>query len=183
VGTSRRGIVIETGDGSRLVGPDNGLLPPAADVVGGVSAAFELTEPRYQLDPVSSTFHGRDIFAPAAAHLALGVAARSFGPPVDDLVVLPAAFAQIADDHIESDVLRSDHFGSLQLAATELPFDGPVEIVCDAGRFDAVVGRTFQDGDLVVFADSGGHLAIARNGGSARELLQDPDRVTLKAKA
>jgi S-adenosyl-L-methionine hydrolase (adenosine-forming) len=181
VGTSRRGIVIETADGSRLVGPDNGLLIAAADVLGGVVEAFEIT--RYHLEPVSQTFHGRDVFAPAAAHVALGVSPDEFGPPVDALVRLPAPFVEISPDRIASDVLRSDHFGNLQLAVTELPFEGAVEIVCDAGTFDAIVGRTFADGDLVVMIDSGGHVAIARNGGSARDLLQDPERLTIRGKS
>src|SRR6185295_570862 len=71
VGTGRRGIVLAAKEGM-LVGPDNGLLLPAADALGGLEAAFELVAEEYRLATVSHTFHGRDVFAPAAAHLTLG---------------------------------------------------------------------------------------------------------------
>jgi hypothetical protein len=120
--------------------------------------------------------------------LALDVAADALGPPVDDLVRLPAPFVRVADGVLEADVVRVDWYGNLQLAASEndleeAAFDRVV-VSCAAGDFRAVHGRTFGDaepGGLVVYVDSGGHVAIARNGGSARELLQDPVRVTLKA--
>src|SRR5690242_6543586 len=82
VGGNRRAIAVATGDGRVFVGPDNGLLMLAADELG-VAAAHELTERRYRLEDVSMTFHARDIFAPAAAHLATGVSIRELGPPVD----------------------------------------------------------------------------------------------------
>src|SRR5439155_16449422 len=82
VGSSRRGIALRGGDGRLYVGPDNGLLIPAAEKLGGVEAAHELTNREYALEPVSPTFHGRDIFSPAAAHLASGVALEQLGPAI-----------------------------------------------------------------------------------------------------
>src|SRR5881392_1877131 len=73
VGTDRRGVVLTGADGRLYVGPDNGLLVPATERLGGIAAAHELARAEYRLAPVSRTFHGRDVFAPAAAHLACGV--------------------------------------------------------------------------------------------------------------
>ena len=80
VGGHRRPLALRTEDGRMLVGPDNGLLIPAAERLGGVNEAHELANPEYALDTVSRTFHGRDLFSPAAAHLALGVGSRSSAP-------------------------------------------------------------------------------------------------------
>ncbi|MEV4390309.1 SAM-dependent chlorinase/fluorinase, partial [Micromonospora sp. NPDC049580] len=92
VGTARRGVALAT-PGGLLVGPDNGLLPDAAAALGGVTAAVELTEPRWLAARVSGTFHGRDVFAPVAARLALGAPLAEAGPAVDPdgLVRLPPA--------------------------------------------------------------------------------------------
>ena len=89
VGTSRRPLALEDGEGRLYVGPDNGLLIPAAEAGGGIAAAHELANPRYALDRVSRTFHGRDLFAPAAAHLALGVPPAELGPPLDPAEAVP----------------------------------------------------------------------------------------------
>ena len=78
VGTGRRALALRSGDGRFFVGPDNGLLLPAAERLGGIEAAHELTNPEYMLEPVSRTFHGRDVFSPAAAHLASGVDPDAF---------------------------------------------------------------------------------------------------------
>ena len=189
VGTDRRGVVIAARRGDVLVGPDNGLLTPAADALGGVAAAFELTNIRYQRESVSATFHGRDIFAPAAAYLSLGVRADDFGAGIDasSLVRVPEPSTSISSGELTSDVARVDWYGNLQLAATasELEQAGFGERVV-VGELDATIGKTFSDaapGGLVVYVDSGRHVAIARNGGSARDLLQDPERVTLKSKS
>ena len=80
VGTERKALVLRSGDGRLYVGPDNGLLVPAAERLGGIVGAWELRNPAYRLEPVSRTFHGRDLFAPAAAHLAVGVDPSELGP-------------------------------------------------------------------------------------------------------
>src|ERR687885_817167 len=83
VGGTRRPLALRDRTGRLYVGPDNGLLVPAAEAGGGVDAAHELANPEYALHPVSRTFHGRDLFAPAAAHLAIGVPLDRLGPPLD----------------------------------------------------------------------------------------------------
>ena len=180
VGTTRRGVVLLAGT-SALVGPDNGLLLPAADALGGVTAAHELTEPRYRLPDVSRTFHGRDVFAPAAAHLARGVAPAEFGPEVTDLVRLEPPRTVIAAGRLTSEIIGVDRFGNLQLAAgaAELAEFGArpgdrVRVRHHRSTVDGTVGGTFGDvpsGALLVHVDSAGRVSLAVNGGSAAEAL------------
>ncbi|WP_091450405.1 SAM hydrolase/SAM-dependent halogenase family protein [Actinokineospora iranica] len=175
VGTARRPVAVVTDNGV-LVGPDNGLLVPAADVLGGATAAYELTE--FHLEPVSATFHGRDVFAPAAAHLAAGTPADRLGPPVDpaDLVRPPRPVTRAEPGSLITEVLGVDGFGNVQLAATGLDAEPGSRVHAQVGSrsLEAVVGRTFADaprGEAVVLVDSAGHVAVAINGGSAaREL-------------
>jgi S-adenosyl-L-methionine hydrolase (adenosine-forming) len=192
VGTDRRGIVVVT-DRGVLVGPDNGLLLPAADALGGATAAYALTEPAFQLPEVSRTFHGRDVFAPAAAHLCRGVDPARLGPPVPlaDLTRLPPPHVRTDAGVLAADVLSVDAFGNVQLAATAADLAAAalparVTVGTRTASRPAVTGRTFADaepGGLVVLADSAGHAAVAVNGGSAAaELgLADGDRVTVSA--
>ncbi|MDG4785735.1 SAM-dependent chlorinase/fluorinase [Micromonospora sp. WMMD1102] len=173
VGTARRGVALGT-PGGVLVGPDNGLLPRAAEVLGGIVAAVELTSPEWFPEP-SRTFHGRDVFAPAAARFALGAALTEAGPAFDPatLVRLPEPVFVAGAGWLEAEVLTVDHFGNVQLAApgSALRRLGPVIRI---GERRAVRGGTFGDappGDLVVFADSADRLAVAVNGGRADALL------------
>lgn len=182
VGSGRRPVVIVAG-ASLLVGPDNGLLLPAADALGGVSAAFELVEPRYRLPDVSMTFHGRDVFAPAAAYLAMGVAPEEFGPPMPagELLRLPVPVSEVAGGRLTSEIVSVDRFGNMQLAAgrDELAALGlapgrAVRVQLRRSVVDGRLGATFADvpaGSLLVHVDSAGHVAIAVNGGSAAEAL------------
>ncbi|WP_092375337.1 S-adenosyl-l-methionine hydroxide adenosyltransferase family protein [Micromonospora phaseoli] len=118
VGTPRRGVALGTPEGF-LVGPDNGLLLDAAVALGGVTDAVELTNPRWLAPRVSATFHGRDVFAPVAARLALGAPLGEAGPPVDPatLVRLPDPLVRRRPDGFVAEVLTVDHFGNVQLAA------------------------------------------------------------------
>ncbi|MGS2614599.1 SAM hydrolase/SAM-dependent halogenase family protein [Micromonospora sp. LZ34] len=174
VGTARRGVGLAT-PGGLLVGPDNGLLIDAAAALGGITAAVELADPGWLAPRVSHTFHGRDVFAPVAARLALGAPLADAGPAVDPatLVRLPAPVLDRGPAGFTAEVLTVDHFGNVQLAApAELlgSLPGGVRV---AGR-DAVRGRTFGDapaGGLVVHADSAGLVAVAVNGGRAADLL------------
>ncbi|MGH3754024.1 MAG: SAM hydrolase/SAM-dependent halogenase family protein [Pseudonocardiaceae bacterium] len=178
VGTARRGIALVSGD-AVLVGPDNGLLLPAAEALGGVRVAYELVEPAYRLPAVSATFHGRDVFAPAAAHLAVGVPPDALGPTVDpaSLVVLPAPVCHVDGDRIRVEVLTVDHFGNVALAAGAAELDavglrtGAVATLrWPTGDQRVLVGTTFADvaqGELVLLVDSAGHLAVACRGDSA----------------
>jgi S-adenosyl-L-methionine hydrolase (adenosine-forming) len=182
VGTQRRGIAVVAERGV-LVGPDNGLLLPATDALGGLTAAYELADPAYRLAAVSATFHGRDVFAPAAAHLCLGLDPARLGPPVADPVRLPAPTVHIGPTGLRSEVLSVDGFGNVQLAATGL---GGLSGTVRVQGWLASVGRTFADvpgGELVVLADSAGHVAIAVNRGNAAARLgvQSGDVVEIRA--
>ncbi len=185
VGTERRAVAVLCGNGSTVVGPDNGVFFPTIDLLGGPVAAYELSEMWFMRDTMSSTFHGRDIFAPAAAHLALGVAPHEFGPlvAVDDLVRLPPPDVMSSDGELRSEVARVDWYGNVQLAAKSedlaiSKLDGRVSV----NGCDAVVGEKFADtaaGSLVVYVNSAGHVAVACNGGSANEMLMRPDSLTI----
>lgn len=182
VGTTRLGIVVVAADGL-LVGPDNGLLLPVANALGGPQEAYELTAEPYRLTPVSSTFHGRDIFAPAAAHLASGVAPAEFGPavPVGQLERLSTPAPSVRPGSVTTQVGTVDHFGNVQLTArattlAEAGFGPGDEIGVWLGQnqFAGVVGQRFADvdgGELVVLTDSAGLIAVAVNGGSAAHRL------------
>ncbi|MGC5017766.1 SAM hydrolase/SAM-dependent halogenase family protein [Micromonospora sp. DT47] len=174
VGTTRRGIALVT-PGGLLVGPDNGLLLPAAAALGGVTAAVELTNPEWRAPEVSRTFHGRDVFAPAAARLAVGAPPAEAGPPVDPaaLVELPPPVLRRETDGFTAEVLTVDHFGNVQLAAGADLLDDLPDPPTVAGH-PAVRGRTFGDapaGALVLFVDSAGRVAAAVNCGRAVDLL------------
>lgn len=115
VGTARRAIALETRAGARFVGPDNGVLWPAADEAG-LAGAVELTNPRYRLKEVSATFHGRDLFAPAAAYLWRGVKLSTFGPAiaVDALIRPPAPPpASATADRLSGEIVYVDGYGNL----------------------------------------------------------------------
>ncbi|MFD6712472.1 S-adenosyl-l-methionine hydroxide adenosyltransferase family protein [Micromonospora chalcea] len=175
VGTTRRGVALAA-PGGLLVGPDNGLLVPAAEALGGVSAAVELTNPDWLGSVVSRTFHGRDVFAPVAARLALGAPLSGAGPAVDPgtLVRLPEPVVRAGPGRLTAEVLTVDHFGNVQLAAPGALLDGLPPRVLVNGR-EAVHGRTFGDappGTLVVYVDSAGLVAIAVNTGRAAGTLK-----------
>ncbi len=119
VGTERRGIALEVARGDQLVGPDNGLLMPAADRLGGIVAAHSLENRALWRDPdASSTFHGRDIFAPVAAHLAAGTPIGEVGPALEPSGLVPMAFPEptVADGALRTSVLFVDSFGNCRLA-------------------------------------------------------------------
>ncbi|HEY7597450.1 MAG TPA: SAM-dependent chlorinase/fluorinase [Actinophytocola sp.] len=178
VGTDRRGLVLVAAEGL-LVGPDNGLLVPAAETLGGVRAAYELTEPGYRLSRVSATFHGRDVFAPAAAHLAAGIAPENFGASLDvaTLVRVPVPETVVEQGKLTTEIMGVDNFGNIQLAATGADLDaagaapGTSAHANLGGRsVTATVGRTFQDAapeTLLVYVDSAGRVALAVDRGSA----------------
>jgi S-adenosylmethionine hydrolase len=174
VGTARRGVAIET-PGGVLVGPDNGLLPWAADALGGATAVASLSNPDWSLAPVSRTFHGRDVFAPVAARLAGGAPLAGAGAALDPgtLVRLPEPVVTAGDGWLEAEVLTVDRFGNVQLAASGAALAGLPGAVTVGGEA-AVRGGTFADappGGLVVLVDSSDRVAVAANGGRAAETL------------
>jgi S-adenosylmethionine hydrolase len=183
VGGSRRPLAVRSGDGRLFVGPDNGLLVPAIERLGGIAAAHELANPEYALDNVSRTFHGRDLFSPAAAHLVSGVALEELGPPVaaDALARLDIPTPEIGENRIRATVLYIDRFGNIQLNLTrehmqeaEVSAGTTVEIELALDRYYAVAARTFADarsGDVILYEDSYRNIALALSGGNAAELF------------
>ena len=170
VGTTRRALAVET-EAGLLVGPDNGLLWPAAEALGGILRVVELTETGWFAPVVSATFHGRDVFAPVAARLALGADLGDGGPPVDPrtLVRLPEPVVVVGDGWLDAEVRSIDRYGNVQLAAAGAQlagYDGPLRV----GGLPAVRTSTFGEaapGELVVFVDSAGQVALGINGGRA----------------
>ncbi len=183
VGGPRGAIAVQTAHGPLLVGPDNGLLSLAWQELGGPETAVEITAPDVLLEPVSATFHGRDVFAPAAAHLANVADLRDLGPEVavDDLqhVHLPAP--DITDGELAAVILGVDRFGNLQLNArpddlAEAGLEGlqRLRLRHAGGTSEITPARTFDDvppGELALIEDSAGFLAVAANRGSAARLL------------
>jgi S-adenosyl-L-methionine hydrolase (adenosine-forming) len=179
VGTIRKGVAVRTASGADLVGPDNGLLAPAWEGLGGAVRAAEITSERVLLRPVSPTFHGRDVFAPAAAHLATGMALEELGPdvPVDDLARLWVPEPDAIPDGLRTSVLAVDRFGNVQLAAR--PNDLEAAGLADASAVRVSTThrslivprvRTFADlaqGQVGLSTDSAGFLALVVNLGSA----------------
>jgi len=183
VGSSRRPLALRDAEGRLYVGPDNGLLLPAAERFGGVVEAYELANPVYALDSVSRTFHGRDLFSPAAAHLALGVPLGELGPPIDAdaLVRLELPAPEIGGSRIRATVLAVDRFGNVALNLTRDHLDEAsivpgmrVELAARGNRYYAVAARTFADataGELILYEDSYRNVAVAVTRGSAASLL------------
>ncbi len=183
VGSPRGSIALEAGE-SVLVGPDNGLLVWAAEALGGIRRAHALTERRYQLEHVSRTFHGRDIFAPAAAHLAAGVDLACFGAELDPgrLVRLAPSVAVAEDDHVHGEAVLVDHFGNIelnvkrdQLRSIGVSVGDRVEVRMNGQAYRLPFAETFSSvpvGRLVLHEDSFGYLTVAANQGRAAERLK-----------
>ena len=182
VGSSRRPLALRDREGRFYVGPDNGLLVPAADRAG-IEAAHELANPDYALESISRTFHGRDLFAPAAAHLAKGVDIGELGPPLDPdaLVRLDLPQPDLRPDRIAGTVLYVDSFGNIALNVTREHVNEvgivpgtQVELELGGERFFAVAARTFADarpGDIMLYEDSYRNMSVAISGGNAAEML------------
>lgn len=183
VGTARRPIGLLTGRGDVLIGPDNGLLTPAADRLGGIRAARALDNREWMLPLTSSTFHGRDIFAPVAAHIASGGPFEAAGPAIDpaSLEVIRFPAPTVRPGALETNVIYVDSFGNLRLAGAQRDLETAIGAL-ETGRvlrieFGAVGGspavieharwaRTFGEipiGEPLVYEDSFGELAYADN--------------------
>jgi S-adenosylmethionine hydrolase len=173
VGSQRRALAVRTGQGI-FVAPDNGVLSYVLASVD-VHEAMSLSNPAYQLPDVSTTFHGRDIFAPAAAHLAHGVPLNELGPRAINLVRLPVPQPEVSlQGQVVAHVMHVDHFGNLILDVTAATLgDNPSFEV--AGHTLEELSQTFADverGQPVVYVGSTrDHVEIAiRDGHAAREL-------------
>ena len=191
VGTERLPVALKAARGDVLIGPDNGLLVPAAEALGGVIEARAIENRELWLPVISSSFHGRDIFSPVAAHLASGVAYDRVGPcvPVDGLVRLPVVRPTIGEGVLSSSIVHVLIYGNVTIAGTPadleaaigpLSFGQPVELSFAAhGGAPAVTERTtWQEtfgrvpiGASLLFSDSEGHLALADNQGDTAARL------------
>jgi len=174
VGTERRGVAIETRRGDVLIGPDNGLLLPAATALGGIGQVFELANDEFRHQPVSHTFHGRDIFCPAAAFLIHGVGIHMLGEPLDvaTLVTLPQQQSSLADGVLRATVAYVNSYGTLALDAHGTALEGlgqPARVEVTIGEstpFLVPVVQTFGQvpvGETLLFIDSYGQLSLASN--------------------
>jgi hypothetical protein len=196
VGMPRRPVAVETvHQGRLLVGPDNGVLSLAWAEEGGVAAAVEISFPEVMLEPVSRTFHGRDIFAPAAANLSRGMELRGLGPVVDpaSLVALSLPSSGVEPGQVDAEVLAIDRFGNTQLSAIPDDLEAAglgraLELELTAGEWSTRVRRVATFGDVVegefgLIVDSSGWLAVVINRGSAAEALglAVSDPVTVRA--
>jgi S-adenosyl-L-methionine hydrolase (adenosine-forming) len=184
VGSGRKAIAVVAASGAVFVGPDNGLVIPAAEQQGQIDSAFELLNEDYLLSPVSQTFQGRDVFAPAAAHLAAGIEPFELGPKLDaaDLVRLEIPEAWVHDDHLHGEVLQVDRFGNLQLnfSRTHLAKVGledrpKLEVRLEGHRLQVLFGSTFADveaGEFVLIEDSYEQVSLSVNKGDAGARLR-----------
>lgn len=184
VGAERRAVALGLADGRVLVGPDNGLLMPAATQGGGILAAADIARSKFRLEPVSATFHGRDIFAPIAAAMANGVSVAEVGDPLDpaELVTLELPQARREDGELVAHVRYVDGFGNIQLDARHEDLDGSglklghvALIAPDRERVvTAQYARTFADvgrGELLLYEDSARRLSVAVSHGDAAAQL------------
>jgi S-adenosylmethionine hydrolase len=172
VGGERADILIESG-GSLFIGPDNGVLSLAARAPRRI---YRIESSMFRRDPVSPTFHGRDVFAPTAGRLAAGARAADAGPAIDTIVELLAPPLHKQGGVIEGQVIHIDSFGNLitslpgELLSASAGAEISIEVEGSEGRFRPVFGRTFSDvqsGALIAYIGSGGQLEIARRDGSA----------------
>jgi len=183
VGTERRAVAVRCEDGRLLVGPDNGLLSLAWEVAGGAELAVDVSRSPHRLEPVSATFHGRDLFAPVAAHLAAGAPIEDAGDPLDpaELETLDLPSARVEDGALVAHALLVDQFGNValdvghdELAGTGLKLGGGVEIESGGERYLGTFAQTFADvgaGELLVYEDAYRPLAVAINRGDAAGTL------------
>jgi S-adenosyl-L-methionine hydrolase (adenosine-forming) len=184
VGTERRPVAVRVADEERLlVGPDNGVLALAAKRLGGGVEALDLSASPHRLEPITSTFHGRDLFAPVAAQLALGAPLAEAGEPLDlsTLTRLELPEPRVYPDRVVAHVVYVDGFGNAtlnldhqQLASTFLRLGERVAVHAGTTQIKVPFGRTFADvgpGQGILYEDSSRSLALAVNRESAAELL------------
>ena len=187
VGTERRPVALRAGRGDVLIGPDNGLLLAGAERLGGTSEARLLEAEAYRLPTVSTSFHGRDIFAPAAAHLATGVAFDALGPAIDPAGLVPSP---IPEPVVEPGTLRSaivyvDTFGNVKLAGLRADLEAAIGPVTPGDRLELTFAThddrpaeahivawraTFgeaEPGEVLLYEDSYGRVCLAENQGNA----------------
>src|SRR4051812_32490428 len=183
VGTERRGVAVRCEDGRVLVGPDNGVLSLAWEHAGGVAEAYDITRSQHRLEPVSATFHGRDVFVPVAAHLAAGAELLEAGEPVaiEELEVLELPEPRFVADVGVAHALLVDGYGNVSLdlghehmMQLALTLGTRVEVASGGRSAAATVVQTFADvgaGEMLVYEDAWGAVALAVNRGDAAAAL------------
>jgi S-adenosylmethionine hydrolase len=183
VGTERRAIALRTGDGRILVGPDNGLLSLAWEQSGGIAHVIDVSRSPHRLEPLSATFHGRDIFAPVAARLAAGAELADAGDPIDPAELTRVALPEprLEGETLIAHVLVLDRFGNAsldvgheQLTGSGLTLGERIEVEVGGKPYLAVYAQTFADvgtGELIVYQDAYRTLALAINHGDAASTL------------
>ncbi|HEV7752930.1 MAG TPA: SAM-dependent chlorinase/fluorinase [Baekduia sp.] len=180
VGAERRAIALRTAEEDRiLVGPDNGLLSLAAQRFGGIAEVVDVARSPHRLEPVSATFHGRDLFAPVAAHLALGAPLGDAGDPIDadEIIRLDMPLALLEGDELYAHAVGFDRFGNIMLDVEHAELTGSgfrLGHAVEVNGRPGVYATTFADvapGELILYEDAYRTLALAVNRGSARELL------------
>jgi S-adenosylmethionine hydrolase len=175
VGTRRRSIAIQTKQGF-FVGPDNGLLVLAAEQQG-VTSVHELTNPRFMPPKVSSTFHGRDIFAPAAAHLLNGVKPAEFGPEIRETVKPAFAKPTRKNGELVGEVLHVDGFGNVitninEKEVEQIQVKGAVNVELAGSTLELKFCKAYGEAkphETLALIGSHGFLEISVNQGSATE--------------
>ena len=189
VGTERRALFIQTEQGF-FVGPDNGVLVLAAQKQG-IKIVREITNPTLMLPAVSNTFHGRDVFAPAAAHLANGVPPTSFGP--ETIEMIKPDFAKVTFDKgvLTGEILHVDGFGNIvtnidQKSLTSINARGWVEVALGRQKIKVKLGQTYaqaKGNKPLVLLGSQGYVEIAVNQGNAAEKFQanPSDKISLSS--
>jgi len=191
VGSARRPVAVACRSGALMVGPDNGVLSMAWATLGGVAQAAQITSEGVLLGSVSATFHGRDVFAPAAAHLSIGMPFRDLGPPLDPrtlhTVEMPAPM--ILQGVVGARVTGVDGYGNVQLNARPgdlgaAGVEGSVE-VCGLVVIRVSTFADVAEGSPAAIVDSQGFVALVVNGGSAADVLglHRGDAVTLSRPA
>jgi S-adenosylmethionine hydrolase len=182
VGTERRALALRAESGALLVGPDNGILVPAAEALGGITEAVLLTNGRYHVHPVSNTFHGRDVFSPVAAHLAAGVQLSELGEAVEPSSLArfeEAGGEEVGDDEaVTAHIISVDRYGNARLSISQeewgLEYGVTVGADVGEGEMDVRYLETFgsaRTGELVLVPDSHWRLSLAINKGNAARAL------------
>jgi S-adenosylmethionine hydrolase len=179
--TKRRALAAEVRSGAFLVGPDNGLLLPASEALDGIVRAVHLTNPRYHMQPVSNTFHGRDVFSPVAAHLAAGAELEDMGDEVDPASLVSIDFPGFRRERgggLTAEIIDIDRFGNARLSVMQEDLDFRYGTHLEVGvrdeSMDARYVETFgtaETGDLIMVPDSHWRLSLAVNRGNAARAL------------
>ncbi|HET9344256.1 MAG TPA: SAM-dependent chlorinase/fluorinase [Candidatus Limnocylindrales bacterium] len=198
VGTARRPVAVRAARGDVLIGPDNGLLPAAAERLGGAIDAWLLEARDFRLPVVSASFHGRDIFAPAAAHLANGVSPARLGPAIAPASLVPSPLRPpaIEEGWLLTSIVYVDTFGNVKLGATREQLERAIGPLTPGDELALRIGMrpepvrvpwrgTFGEGSIgtiLVYEDSYGRACLAENQGNAarRLALAEDDPVEVR---